>query len=154
MGPAAQGTGPAAARAQIAWGLNYIRGRYGSPGSAWAHELAQGWYGQGGRIPGGGAALNPVWGGWHQGGGDFVATRPTMIGVGESGRERIRIRSDLPGPRAGGSRGRGGHSVRIGDIHVHYHGAGDITAAVHKELEGIATAFDTLGDEDDSDLFD
>lgn len=29
---------------QIRWGLRYIRGRYGSPRSAWNHELAYGWY--------------------------------------------------------------------------------------------------------------
>jgi hypothetical protein len=30
--------------AQIQWGLDYIRGRYGSPTMAWAHEQANGWY--------------------------------------------------------------------------------------------------------------
>lgn len=30
--------------AQISWGLNYIKGRYGSPSMAWAHEVANGWY--------------------------------------------------------------------------------------------------------------
>lgn len=29
---------------QIRWGLDYIQGRYGSPGAAWAHEVSQGWY--------------------------------------------------------------------------------------------------------------
>lgn len=29
---------------QIRWGLGYIRGRYGSPSAAWAHEVAAGWY--------------------------------------------------------------------------------------------------------------
>jgi hypothetical protein len=29
---------------QIAWGLSYIKGRYGSPCSAWAHEEADSWY--------------------------------------------------------------------------------------------------------------
>jgi hypothetical protein len=32
------------ARTQIAWGLNYIDGRYGSPNAAWRHELGTGWY--------------------------------------------------------------------------------------------------------------
>jgi cell wall-associated NlpC family hydrolase len=32
------------AKAQIAWGLDYIKGRYGDPATAWAHEVAQGWY--------------------------------------------------------------------------------------------------------------
>jgi hypothetical protein len=36
------------AAGQIAWGLNYISGRYGDPIAAEDHELAYGWYGQGG----------------------------------------------------------------------------------------------------------
>ena len=30
--------------AQISWGLSYIKGRYGSPSAAWAHEVANNWY--------------------------------------------------------------------------------------------------------------
>jgi len=30
--------------AQIGWGLAYIKGRYGSPSAAWAHEGSAGWY--------------------------------------------------------------------------------------------------------------
>jgi len=29
---------------QIRWGLKYIKGRYGSPSSAWAHSEQHGWY--------------------------------------------------------------------------------------------------------------
>jgi hypothetical protein len=29
---------------QIKWGLNYIKGRYGSPSGAWAHEQSSNWY--------------------------------------------------------------------------------------------------------------
>jgi hypothetical protein len=32
------------AATQIRWGLAYIKGRYGSPSKAWAHEQANGWY--------------------------------------------------------------------------------------------------------------
>jgi resuscitation-promoting factor RpfB len=32
------------ARAQIAWGLGYIQGTYGTPCGAWAHEEADSWY--------------------------------------------------------------------------------------------------------------
>jgi hypothetical protein len=32
------------AATQIRWGLRYIRGRYGSPRAAWAHEVHAGWY--------------------------------------------------------------------------------------------------------------
>lgn len=31
-------------KAQISWGLKYIKGRYGNPSSAWAHEEAKNWY--------------------------------------------------------------------------------------------------------------
>lgn len=34
-------------RAQIAWGLDYIAGRYGDPKKAWAHEESIGWYEKG-----------------------------------------------------------------------------------------------------------
>ena len=29
---------------QINWGLGYIKGRYGSPCGAWAHEVSNNWY--------------------------------------------------------------------------------------------------------------
>jgi hypothetical protein len=32
------------AATQIKWGLGYIKGTYGSPCAAWAHEQATGWY--------------------------------------------------------------------------------------------------------------
>jgi hypothetical protein len=37
---------------QIIWGLNYIKQRpgYGSPAAAWAHEVANNWYDQGGLL--------------------------------------------------------------------------------------------------------
>lgn len=31
-------------RTQIAWGLDYIRGRYGNPSNAWSHAKRTGWY--------------------------------------------------------------------------------------------------------------
>ena len=39
---------------QIKWGLGYIKGRYGSPSGAWAHELSSGWYDAGGVASGAG----------------------------------------------------------------------------------------------------
>lgn len=36
--------GSASATSQISWGLAYIKGRYGSPSAAWAHEVANSWY--------------------------------------------------------------------------------------------------------------
>lgn len=38
------------AAGQIAWGLSYIKGRYGSPAGAWAHEVADNWYRRGGLL--------------------------------------------------------------------------------------------------------
>ena len=35
---------PGDVTAQIAWGLSYIRSRYGTPCEAWAHETADSWY--------------------------------------------------------------------------------------------------------------
>ncbi len=43
--------GQASAGAQIGWGLPYVAQVYGTPGAAWAHELAVGWYDSGGYLP-------------------------------------------------------------------------------------------------------
>lgn len=58
------------ARGQIAWGLNYIHGRYGSPAGAEAHERRFNWY---------------------RHGTDQIVTRPTVFGAGENGPERVKI---------------------------------------------------------------
>jgi TP901 family phage tail tape measure protein len=42
--------GSANPRAQETWGISYIKGRYGNPAGAWAHELAAGWYDNGGPL--------------------------------------------------------------------------------------------------------
>jgi hypothetical protein len=65
---------------QVIWGLNYIRQRYGSPAGAEAHERAFNWYGDG--LSGG------------------IFSRPTLIGVGERGPERVDV---TPVGRAAGS---------------------------------------------------
>ena len=36
---------------QIRWGLGYIADRYGTPSSAWGHEVSSGWYDEGGPLP-------------------------------------------------------------------------------------------------------
>ena len=38
------------AATQIAWGLDYIAGRYGSPTAAWAHSEKTSWYNDGGEV--------------------------------------------------------------------------------------------------------
>jgi TP901 family phage tail tape measure protein len=70
---------------QINWGLGYIKSTYLSPAGAWAHEQAFNWYGNGLR--------------------DGVFDRPTLIGVGERGRERVNIEplSRPQSPATGGS---------------------------------------------------
>lgn len=49
--PAGRESGGSSAAAQIAWGLSYIRGRYGSPLAAMAHEQRFNWYDKGGWLP-------------------------------------------------------------------------------------------------------
>jgi hypothetical protein len=46
-------------KAQIIWGLNYIRGRYGSPAAAWGHEVANNWYSRGGKVMDNGGWIGP-----------------------------------------------------------------------------------------------
>lgn len=60
-------------RTQILWGLEYIRGRYGNPGNAWAawQSRSPHWYA---------AGLEPT-----------VFSRPTLIGVGERGPETVSV---------------------------------------------------------------
>jgi len=62
--------GQASMGAQVNWGEDYIKGRYGSPSGAWAHERAFNWYGSG---------------------LDAMFSRPTLIGVGERGREHVTV---------------------------------------------------------------
>ena len=49
---AAQAAGGSHAGPQLSWMYSYIRGRYGNPVSAAAHERAYNWYGKGGLVPG------------------------------------------------------------------------------------------------------
>jgi hypothetical protein len=92
---------------QIRWGLDYIRGRYGSPSAAYAAWLK--------RSPH-----------WYAGGGDFVARKPTLIGVGESGNERVTI-TPMKG-RSGGN--------NLGPFHftIHNNRPGDVRRQVEEEV--------------------
>jgi hypothetical protein len=58
--------------AQIQWGLQYIRGRYGSPAGAWAHEQAFNWYDNGGVWPSG------TFGGNASGKDEYVTKNESM----------------------------------------------------------------------------
>jgi hypothetical protein len=109
---------------QIRWGLDYIKGRYGSPDAAMAHERAFNWYGHGGRMP--------EWGGWHGNGMDATFHKPTMIGVGEKGPERVTV-----GPARGG-----GLTINHMEIVVHGHQPGDVKREVEAALVEVARAID------------
>jgi hypothetical protein len=67
---AGQAAGGSHAGPQLSWMFSYLAQRYGTPAAAWAHELAFRWYGSG-------------FHGWFD--------KPTIIGVGERGRERVDI---------------------------------------------------------------
>jgi hypothetical protein len=54
---AGQASGGSHASPQIDWGMGYVKGRYGTPQGAWAHELSAGWYPSGGVVSGDGASL-------------------------------------------------------------------------------------------------
>lgn len=57
------------AKLQLQWMMGYIKDRYGTPAAAWGFHQANNWYGSG---------------------GDFVARRPQLIGVGDRP-ERVTI---------------------------------------------------------------
>jgi hypothetical protein len=78
-GQAAGGSNPTA---QITWMWNYMRGRYGGPLGAEAHEMAFNWYGHGLKRG--------------------LFTRPTVIGVGERGAEEVSVTPVGRGGRGGG----------------------------------------------------
>jgi hypothetical protein len=109
---------------QIRWGLGYIKGRYGSPAAAYSA-----WQG---RSPH-----------WYGDGGEFVTRGPGLIGVGDKGREHVRI---TPMRRYGGGRisRAAGRNVQIGQIVVNNHREGDIQAQIVRE---VGAAFAQLADE-------
>lgn len=86
----------------------------------------------------------PRFGGWYGNGGKFTADQPTLIGVGERGKETVEIT-----PASKGSAGRGGgKGVTIGNITINNHREGDIRKQVKREL---AQAFNELEREIKSD---
>lgn len=123
------------AQAQIAWGLNYIAGRYGTPSRAYQTWLSRSphWYGDGGR---------------------FVARRPQLIGVGEKGAEEVTIRPMRSRAISGGTRGITVH-VQIGRIDA-TGGPGSIREMVRGEIRDaiadVADELDRAGAVPDEDL--
>jgi hypothetical protein len=74
------------AATQIAWGLSYIKSRYGSPNSAYSAWLSRSphWYEKGGVVPGFGPQLAVVHGGEtitpRGGAGTMVFNFPNYVG--------------------------------------------------------------------------
>jgi hypothetical protein len=110
---------------QIRWGLDYIRGRYGSPSaaySAWQGRSPH-WYGGGGRVP--------AYAGAFENGGTFRTNGPTMFmaGDGKSPKETVTVSK---------GHGHGGASLTIQNLTIHA-GDGNVKDAV---LEALESAWD------------
>lgn len=122
------------ARGQIAWGLNYIKGRYGSPGAAEAHERSNNWYQRGGKM---------TWAGWHAGGGEYETRGPTIFGAGEGGkRERVSI-TPL---RHGAGSGPNGHNITVKIAHVSMADGADVDKVAREVAAKILDELDAVGD--------
>jgi len=118
-------------RAQIAWGLDYIAGRYGTPSRAYSAWQARSphWYQGGGRLKYAGAFAK---------GGKFTTNGPTAFVAGDNpgGRETVTV------SRGGG----GGPSVHIENLNVDYHRPGDAREAIVREVrQAFAELTDELG---------
>lgn len=106
--------------------MGYTTGTFPSGTVGTATALARG-----GRVP---------FGGWFGDGGRFVTNGPTLIGVGEKGKETVQVTP------AGKSAGGGG--IKIGAINIQNHRKGDIQKQVKEE---ISAAFSELEREVNSD---
>jgi TP901 family phage tail tape measure protein len=102
---AAQEKGGSSPVAQILWGLNYIKGRYGSPVAAEAHELSAGWYDRGGWLPKGlSLALNTTGAPERVGGGgdshfyfpNYVGSRQDLISAMRNAAQQFQSRNNRP----------------------------------------------------------
>jgi hypothetical protein len=115
------------AAAQIAWGLNYIAGRYGTPTNAYQTWL--------GRKPH-----------WYRDGGSGTYRRPTLIGVGDNPRgEKVTV-TPLGSQTAGQGRAI---QVHIGQIVQNQEG--DTATIIAREFELLARQLEgmpVVGDEE------
>lgn len=73
---------------------------------------------------------------WYGAGADFIAHRPSLIGVGDGGAERVTVSPTNKPGRGGG--------VTIGQMHIHNNRPGDVRQQVKQEIK---QAFDDLGRE-------
>lgn len=113
---------------QIAWGLNYIAGRYGSPAAAEAHERQFNWYGRGGRSS---------WAGWHSKGTSFLTNGPTLFGAGEGARrERVTVMPTSSPAHSMTGAGAGGARIQVIMQNVHLSAQPDQIAVVAEQVAG------------------
>jgi hypothetical protein len=88
--------------------------------------FSAGYFKKGGRVP--------DFGGWFGEGGHFDVNGPTMIGVGERGKERVKI---TPASKSGGA----GDGIKIGSITINNNRPGDIKRQLKKELNEAFSEF-------------
>lgn len=101
---------------------------------AYSRGMHQKYMQQGGRV---------AWGGWYGEGGTFDVRRPTVIGVGERGEERVTVT-----PKGRSSSGGRGRPVKITIGHITNHEPGDIRKIVERELAGLVDDLELVGEED------
>lgn len=88
---------------------------------------------------------NVDWGGWFGRGGSFTAHKPTMIGVGEAGSERVTVRPTAVSSTAT----MGGRRVHVHIENLHNFEEGDISDILERELSKVADDLDRGDDEDE-----
>ncbi len=86
-------------------------------------------------------------GGWYGNGGAFTVHKPTLIGVGDGGSERVIVKPQAKGGSGGKKSGIVVHIEKI----VNYE-EGDIQKIVERELAAVAANLDYGPDEDEDEL--
>jgi hypothetical protein len=89
----------------------------------------------------------PEWGGWHQRGTEFTARRPTIIGVGEGGAERVKV---TPASKDAGS---GTIQLSIHVDKIVNNEEGDIERILEREFKALARDLrNQVGGRDDGEM--
>lgn len=83
------------------------------------------------------------WGGWHGNGGDFSVSKPTLLGVGERGKEHISIKP------AGKGGGKGGGNITVHIANIENHRKGDIKKMIEEEMGMLANELTFVGADHD-----
>ena len=129
---AAQSGGGSHAGPQLSWMFSYIRGRYGTPGNAWAeyynHPGGVGWYSKGGpvRMATGGPVEVPYLAGFHAGQAHNILVAAGLKPTAAAG-QRAFWWTTGSSPRA--------------TTHVPLHSAVNIHASAHSHASGIRVPY-------------